>query len=91
MKKNLFVVPALFVGLMVTASPVQSDVDRKGTVVEAKFLHLDAAETVWVGCLLPPLCTMPTDSEKAVAVTHPDSKTLAGVQKRPPKKWESKG
>lgn len=91
MKKNLFVVPALFVGLMVTASPVQSDVDRKGTVVEAKCLHLDAAETVWMGNLPMPLFAMPTEFEKAVVVTQPDSNTVAGYWKRPPKKWESKG
>ena len=91
MKMNLCVVAAFIAGLLFTANPVPSHADGKKTAVVAKSLHLDAAETAWVAMLPSHLEPMPTEFEKSVVMTHPNSKTLAGVQRRPPKKWECKG
>lgn len=91
MKMTLFVVTA-FAGLMFTANPQPSETDGRGAVVVATPLHFDAAETACFP-MLPNYSetTLMIPVTEYVAMTFPDSKTLAGYRQRPPAKWECKG
>ncbi len=92
MKMTLFLVTAFFASLMFTAEARPLRHDGMKTAVVAKPLHFDAAETACFP-MLPNYSetTLMIPVTEYVAMTFPDSKTLAGYRQRPPAKWECKG